>query len=86
MSYCRFEGTHAELLSCISDVEEHIEGEAEYPVDDREIDYFRKIVEAVHDFMVDNDLLDGYGDLDHEALEDVCEKMRKGGENGEDHY
>ena len=45
MSYCRFEGTLAELRACMSEVYDHVNEEAEYEVSDREINYFRQMVE-----------------------------------------
>jgi hypothetical protein len=77
MSYCRFEGTYAELRACISEVEDHVNEEAEYEVSDREIRQFREMVEYFHSFLCDNELLDEFGDLDTVQLDKVCEAMSK---------
>ena len=78
MSYCRFEGTHHELRSCLNDVEEHVNGEASYSVSDREIDEFKQMVEDFYHFMQDQELIDDNGYLDRTELEKVCDEMRKG--------
>ncbi len=81
MSYCRFEGTQQELQACFSAVEEHVNGEAEYAISDREICCFKKMIEEVAEFLYDNDLLDEYGEVNATALDDICESMAKGGED-----
>lgn len=77
MSYCRYEGTYSELQSCIYEAEEHIYEEAEYPVSDREIGYFKRMVMDFGTFLRDNELINSYGDIDREVLEEICEKMKK---------
>ena len=77
MSYCRHEGTLAELRACLADAEEHVNGEAEYEVSDREIDCFQNMVETFVDWLHDMDLLDDEGNLDRDALMDVCDSMKK---------
>lgn len=77
MSYCRFEGTYHELRACLSDVEEHVNEEAEYKVSEREIQEFRNMVEYFHDFLCEQELLDEDGNLDWDAIENVCEAMGK---------
>lgn len=77
MSYCRFEGTYAELRTCLNDVEEHVNQEAEYEVSDEEIQNFRNMVEYFHDFLCNMELLDEDGNLDIDALDEVCEAMTK---------
>lgn len=77
MSYCRFEGTYAELRTCLNDVEEHVNQEAEYEVSDEEIQNFRNMVEYFHDFLCNMELLDEDGNLDIDALDEVCEAMAK---------
>ena len=75
MSYCRFEGTKMELAACLGEVNEHLEEAAEYKVSDNEIRCFRRMVEDFVDFLHDACLLDECGDLDHEALDEVCDMM-----------
>ena len=77
MSYCRYEGTYSELRSCLSDVEEHVNEEAEYEVSDREIQWFRNMVELFHEFLCEQELMDEDGNLDMNALDKVCEAMAK---------
>ena len=77
MSYCRHEGTYSELRACLSDAEEHINEEAEYEVSDREIQYFKNMVEMFHEFLCEQDLLDEYGDLKMDRLDAICEAMSK---------
>lgn len=77
MSYCRHEGTLAELRACLADVEEHVNGEAEYEVSDREIDCFQNMVGTFVDWLHDMELLDDEGKLDRDALMDVCDSMKK---------
>lgn len=78
MSYCRFEGTKAELSACLTEVEDHIYEEAEYEVSDREIGHFRQMVESFVSFLGEHDLLDEDGELDEEVLDAICETMKKG--------
>ena len=84
MSYCRHEGTYAELQICLSDAEEHINEEAEYEVSDREIRYFKSMVEMFHEFLCNQNLLDEYGDLNMGRLDAICESMSKSYEPEED--
>lgn len=78
MSYCRFEGTKSELRACLNDVQEHIDGEAEYSISDREIGCFKAIIMDVVDFLNDNCLIDEDGMIDRKGLDDVCQAMAKG--------
>lgn len=78
MSYCRFEGTNHELNACLVEAEEHAYEEAEYPVSSGEVEQFRKMVNRFYDFMVDMGLIDYNGELDEDALNEICEKMGKG--------
>ena len=75
MSYCRYEGTFAELRVCLEDVDEHIYGMAEYGVSDHEIKEFRNMVERFVGWMQETELLDEDGELDQERLDEVCEAM-----------
>lgn len=84
MSYCRFEGTNQELNACIGEVCEHVNEEAEYGISDREIDYFRKMVQSFVGFLQDSEILDENGEIDEEMLDDICEKMAQG--YGEEEY
>lgn len=77
MSYCRFEGTHQELRACLCDVEEHVNEEAQYEVSDREINQFRNMVEYFVGWLNDMALLDEDGDIDQDALDQVCEALAK---------
>lgn len=78
MSYCRFEGTKSELRACLNDVQEHIDGEAEYGISDREIGCFKAIIMDVVDFLNDNCLIDEDGMVDRKGLDDICKAMAKG--------
>ena len=86
MSYCRFEGTHQELKACLNDVEEHVNEEAEYEVSDREINHFRSMVEDFVGWLNDMALLDEDGDIDRDALDQVCAAMAKRYEQEEEDY
>lgn len=81
MSYCRFEGTRHELRACLSDVEDHVNGEAEYKVRENEIGHFEQMVREFVDWLNDMALLDEYGDLDEHALEEVLDAMTQVGSN-----
>lgn len=78
MSYCRHEGTLAELRICLGDAQEHINEEAEYSVSDKEIDCFKKMVAEFYEFLCETELLDNNGELDEEVLDLICAKMRHG--------
>ena len=78
MSYCRFEGTAAELRACLADVEEHIYEEAEYEVSEREIEHFKNMVENFVEFLGEHGITDPDGEIDQERLEEVCDAMRQG--------
>jgi hypothetical protein len=84
MSYCRFEGTRAELRACLNDAQDHINGEAEYEISASEIKCFKDILNDMVDFLNDNCLIDEDGMLDREALDDVCRAMAKAGTDDED--
>lgn len=77
MSYCRHEGTLSELRAVLSDATEHINGEAEDEVSDREIHCFRKLVSEFCDWLSDNELLDEDGYLDDDRLDEICEAMSR---------
>ena len=79
MSYCRFEGTDDELQACLNDVDEHVNGEAREAVSDSEIRHFRSMVENFTSWLLDMNLLDEDGCLDEDALDEICEAMKKGG-------
>ena len=79
MSYCRFEGTDAELRACLNDVDKHVNGEAEYAVSDSEIHHFRRMVDNFAAWICDMNLLDEDGCLDEDVLDEICEAMKKGG-------
>lgn len=79
MSYCRFEGTRAELRACLNEAQEHINGEADDKVSASEIECFKDIIRDVVDFLNDNCLIDEDGMIDREGLDDVCQAMAKTG-------
>ena len=76
MSYCRMEGTRAELRVCMEDAQEHFCGEAEYPVSEREINEFRMMVSEFFDFLSENHLIDNYGDFRYKKFDELCETLR----------
>lgn len=78
MSYCRHEGTHYELRCCLGDVQEHIDGEAEYRVSENEIGHFEEMVRDFYEFLCENDILDNFGELDEDNLNRVLDSMTKG--------
>lgn len=80
MSYCRFEGTREELRACYSDVDDYINDCAEERASDREIDCFRDMVQEMFDFLRDNCIIDDDAFIDWNTVDDICEKMTKGGE------
>jgi hypothetical protein len=80
MSYCRFEGTRQEMDSCINEVIDHINGDADYKVSDREIEEFRKMLRNFVEFLQDTEILDANGDIDGDVLDEVCKDMSYGHE------
>ena len=84
MSYCRFEGTRYELQKCLDEAQEHFNGEAEYPVSDREINEFRLMVSEFFDFLADNRLIDNYGDFRYKKFDTLCETLRERSEDDDD--
>lgn len=77
MSYCKFEGTFAELRVCLNDVEEHVNEDAEYEISDREIGQFRQMVSYFHEFLQDQELITEDGELDEDRLNEIAEAMAK---------
>ena len=77
MSYCRQEGTLAELRICLADAADHVFGDAECAVSEREIRNFRDMVEYFYDWCNHMMLIDSDGDLDYEELDKICEAMAK---------
>lgn len=80
MSYCRFEGTRAELNVCMNEVTNHYNEEAEYEVSDNEITQFKDMVYEVVDFLKNTDIIDDDVEINHEQLDRICLMMAKGGE------
>lgn len=80
MSYCRFEGTRAELNVCMDEVTDHYNEEAEYEVSDNEITQFKDMVYEVVDFLKNTDIIDDDVEINHEQLDRICLMMAKGGE------
>ena len=83
MSYCRQEGTFAELRCALEDVQEHIFGEAEYSISDREIRAFKEMVVFFTDFLKENCILDDKGEIDERILDETCEAMSRSVEDDE---
>lgn len=75
MSYCRHYNTRLALSECIEDAQEHIDGVAECAVSDEEVWAFRKMVGEFYDFLNEAGLLNEFGELDEEKLDEVCEQM-----------
>lgn len=84
MSYCRFEGTHHELRACLSDVDEHLMEEAEYPVSENEIDHFRDMVTEFFDWMQENELIPDDCEINEEQLAGICRAMQESNKKEED--
>ena len=76
MSYCRYEGTLQEIRACLSDADEHINGEAEYKVSDDEIRHFKNMITEIYEWMNDQALINEYGELDEDELDRICEAMQ----------
>ena len=74
------EGTKMELAACLRDAEDHVNGDAEYAVSEREIDCFEAMVEMFFEWMQDMALVTDEGELDREALQDVCVAMSRANE------
>lgn len=85
MSYCRYEGTRMELQVCLENATEHINGEAEDAVSDREIEWFRRMVGEFAEWLQDMALLDENGYLDEDALDEICESMKHTCEDEEEY-
>ena len=77
MSYCKYEGTAAELRRCLGDADDHINEEAQYTVSENEIKHFRRMVTDFYEWMEQNDLLTNDGELDEERLDYICETMKQ---------
>ena len=77
MSYCMYEGTKAELKRCLDVADEHIEGSAEYPVSQGEVENFVGMVEMFYQWMEDNYLINLDGELDRDELNTVAEAMKR---------
>ena len=84
MSYCRFEGTRQELRACLNDVDEHVNGEAEYKVSESEIGHFENMIRDFVDWLHDMELLDEEGYLDDDALNEVLDSMNKANEGSDE--
>ncbi len=71
MSYCRNEGTYHEITACIDAVQEIIDsdGTDRSTMSGREAHYFVEIIRAVQGFLIENELLDEFGDLNEEKLD-----------------
>ena len=70
-----------ELRACLSEAEAHVNGDAEDRVSEREIDKFRTMVQEFYGWLTDMALVNEYGELEEDALEDICEDMAKSAED-----
>lgn len=70
-----------ELQACFEAVEEHVNGEAEYPISEREIHNFKRMIGDIAEFLYNNDLLHENGEINQTALDDVCTAMERGEED-----
>ena len=71
MSYCRNEGTYHEITACIDAAQEIIDSDStdRSTMSDREAHYFVEILRTVQNFLIENELLDEFGDLGEEKLD-----------------
>lgn len=70
-----------ELQACFDAVNDHVNGEAEYAISDREIYNFKRMVGDIAEFLRENDLLDEDGEINQTALDDACAAMERGEED-----
>lgn len=70
-----------ELYACLDAVAEHVNGEAEYPVSENEVNNFKQMVQNFVGWLHDMAILDDEGYLDEDALNEVCEDMMKARED-----
>lgn len=79
MSYCRYENTLNDLKDCIEDAVKHINEEAKYSVDDREVRYFREMIKTMFQFLDFCEVID-YENccLDENELDECCFRLEKG--------
>lgn len=84
MSYCRNEGTLSELRAVLSAADEYINHEMDDRMSDREIDCFRKMVIEFYSWLSDSALINEYGELDDDALDEICAAMAEGPDDGEE--
>lgn len=71
MSYCRNEGTYQEITACLDAVQERLDDVTCEQMSQKEAHYFVEIIRAVHYFLIENDLVDEFGDLDEDKLEEM---------------
>ena len=76
MSYCRFEGTREELRACLGVIDEHVNGEGESAVSEKEIRCCKSMIEEFVGWLNDMGLLDCDGELDRGALAEVMDSLR----------
>lgn len=69
-----------ELAACLDVAQEHLDGCAEYAVSDGEVQHFERMILNVVDFLHESGVLDWDQEIDYDALEQVLDAMRKGGE------
>ena len=65
-------------------VEEHVNGEAEYPVSENEVNNFQQMVQDFVGWLHDMALLDDEGYLNEDALNEVRDDMMKAREDDEE--
>ena len=85
MSYCRNEGALAEMRACLDNAQLHACQEAEHEVSEREIGCFKTMVTEFYNWIINMELVDEYGELDEDALNQLCEDMRHGYTEDEDY-
>lgn len=79
MSYCRYDGAKRALLECLGDVQEKIDAnnsnEEFTPKTTDEVEAFEYMIEYFVQWLYDNNILDGEGELDNNELSNVCDML-----------
>lgn len=68
----------------MEEARDHVNEEAPYEVSDREITFFKTMVNEFVDWLHDMELLDADGEVDQDELDRTCEAMAKGYEEEEE--
>lgn len=66
-----------ELQSCFDTVNDHVNGDADCAISEREIYNFKRMIDEIAEFLRENDLLDEDGEINQTALDDICNFMRE---------